>query len=223
MSTKANNLNTDDNHERVTKRKAHMLSRNDVQNFSSIVEEADRGHRFGNFHNYYTFHPTSDRIQPLFTDLYPTLPGLLVNPKKESDKSKSCVTYCDLGCNEGTLTLDVAKELTQRCKRHVKCVGMDIDKELICRAEKSAYLVSQSHDIEGHFHLCNLNDSLTLKNICISFLTDIRKEERFDLISVFSTTMWIHAHGGDDGLKKFLQTICGMCRFLLIEPQPSKW
>eukprot|EP00571_Detonula_confervacea_P014587 CAMPEP_0172309012 /NCGR_PEP_ID=MMETSP1058-20130122/9434_1 /TAXON_ID=83371 /ORGANISM="Detonula confervacea, Strain CCMP 353" /LENGTH=117 /DNA_ID=CAMNT_0013021559 /DNA_START=46 /DNA_END=399 /DNA_ORIENTATION=- len=34
--------------------------------------------------------------------------------------------------------------------------------------------------------------------------------------------MWIHLHGGDDGLSEFIERACGWTkRFLLVEPQPS--
>jgi hypothetical protein len=46
----------------------------------------------------------------------------------------------------------------------------------------------------------------------------------FHLTTIFSTTMWIHVHGGDDGLREFLERACGWTRrYLLIEPQPSGW
>ncbi len=46
----------------------------------------------------------------------------------------------------------------------------------------------------------------------------------FHLTTIFSTTMWIHVHGGDDGLREFLGRACGWTRrYLLIEPQPSGW
>jgi hypothetical protein len=47
-------------------------------------------------------------------------------------------------------------------------------------------------------------------------------QQIFDLTTIFSTTMWIHVHGGDEGLKSFLERACGWTKnFLLVEPQPS--
>ena len=40
--------------------------------------------------------------------------------------------------------------------------------------------------------------------------------------NVFSVTLWIHLHHGDDGLKDFLKYICKNTEYLLIEPQPFK-
>jgi hypothetical protein len=35
--------------------------------------------------------------------------------------------------------------------------------------------------------------------------------------------MWIHIHGGDEGLRRVLKKLCAQTRhFLLVEPQPSK-
>ena len=34
--------------------------------------------------------------------------------------------------------------------------------------------------------------------------------------------MWIHIHHGDEGLKSLLKSICTLCHYLLIEPQPSR-
>ena len=59
-------------------------------------------------------------------------------------------------------------------------------------------------------------------------LEQIAEEEEakqlFHLTTIFSTTMWIHVHSGDIGLKSFLERAC-LCtrRYLLIEPQPSGW
>ena len=46
----------------------------------------------------------------------------------------------------------------------------------------------------------------------------------FHLTTIFSATMWIHVHAGDDGLREFLKRACGWTKmYLLIEPQPSGW
>ncbi len=46
----------------------------------------------------------------------------------------------------------------------------------------------------------------------------------FHLTTIFSTTMWIHLHSGDEGLRQFLERACSWTKkFLLVEPQPSAW
>lgn len=48
--------------------------------------------------------------------------------------------------------------------------------------------------------------------------------QQFHLTTIFSTTMWIHVHSGDVGLKQFLERACRYTkRYLLVEPQPSAW
>jgi hypothetical protein len=44
----------------------------------------------------------------------------------------------------------------------------------------------------------------------------------FHLTTIFSTTMWIHIHSGDDGLHTFLTRACNYTqKYIIIEPQPS--
>jgi len=44
----------------------------------------------------------------------------------------------------------------------------------------------------------------------------------FHLTTIFSTTMWIHIHSGDDGLHAFLTRACNYTqKYIIIEPQPS--
>jgi hypothetical protein len=46
----------------------------------------------------------------------------------------------------------------------------------------------------------------------------------FHLTTIFSTTMWIHVHSGDNGLRSFIERACHWTAlFLLVEPQPSGW
>merc|ERR1712156_79609 len=52
-----------------------------------------------------------------------------------------------------------------------------------------------------------------------SFLSPYDRN-RFDLICVFSVTMWIHLNHGDQGLKTFIRFLCRNSKFLLLEPQP---
>ena len=54
-----------------------------------------------------------------------------------------------------------------------------------------------------------------------TFLVGLNKT-RFDLICVFSVTMWIHLNHGDKGLRTFINMLCRQTRFLLLEPQPWK-
>ena len=45
---------------------------------------------------------------------------------------------------------------------------------------------------------------------------------RLTLITLFSTTMWIHLHLGDERFYLFLTYVCSRCDWFLVEPQPRK-
>lgn len=47
----------------------------------------------------------------------------------------------------------------------------------------------------------------------------IHKINQFSLVTCFSTTMWIHIHGGNNILKEFILYICEISEKLIIEPQ----
>ena len=72
-------------------------------------------------------------------------------------------------------------------------------------------LLGKSNDVvEGH-------EQTSKPNI-------LQPRQVFDITTIFSTTMWIHVHAGDIGLKAFLERACGWTKkFILVEPQPSGW
>jgi SAM-dependent methyltransferase len=158
----------------------------------------DLGHRLGNFHNYYSFNPTSHRLSHMKEILEYVCKHV---PSAERFQ------FCDLGCNEGNLTLEMSHSLPSP----VHFVGIDIDPVLIARAKKKCR--DTKKNVTGEFHV---------GDICKD-LDEFVKDNSMDLISLLSTTMWIHVHAGDDGLRAVLKQICEKTkRFLLIEPQPSK-
>jgi len=228
-----------------------------------VHDENDKGHRYGNFHSYYNFHPPSDRIVPLFEKYFPNLMDVIIqhpnndnndnndnsNPtfianEKKGEEKRRMLTYCDLGCNEGDLTLSMANELHKRSSLNVRSFGIDIDAELIRRANKKCETLLKDDGVEASFEGGDLTNASDHLNVCENFFrsdADCRSDEEagegegegkqiqrhrrvcFDLCSIFSTTMWIHVHSGDEGLKLFLKRASAMCNVLLIEPQPSKW
>lgn len=274
-------------------------------------------HQFGNFHNYYTFNPSTNRISILEklkilnylrTQLIILGPDeidcneesdergedekrerkrLKTNIKASTSSKRRVITYCDLGCNEGDLTMSISNHLLQlhgnknKIQVHddkddhhqdhqdhhqqvtttdvtkhkhaviIKCLGLDIDCNLIKRANNKYsnntrpknethnhyntidnsnqhhMKIENHHPIHATFETCNIANNDEFKSKCQSYLLQSSinsqiKKERFDLISIFSTTMWIHIHHGDDGLKSLLRSICTLCCYILIEPQPSK-
>eukprot|EP00550_Attheya_septentrionalis_P010373 CAMPEP_0198281896 /NCGR_PEP_ID=MMETSP1449-20131203/1777_1 /TAXON_ID=420275 /ORGANISM="Attheya septentrionalis, Strain CCMP2084" /LENGTH=344 /DNA_ID=CAMNT_0043977899 /DNA_START=2174 /DNA_END=3208 /DNA_ORIENTATION=+ len=239
-----------------------------------LVSE-DGGHRHGNFHNYYPFHPPVNRLKVLQetgildyvvqfatannkkrghrgdthtddavkrqkclqdqadhpfaaksangSENTATITGTVEtqSPQKQT-RREPLFRYCDLGCNEGDLTAGLARELTNRIQPSKKdtvavvdSLGLDMDATLIGRARENHGMLSKNMPIQ--FQICNLCQALDHETAYRNHFSG-----KFDLTSIFSTTMWIHVHAGDNGLKDFLHRACQQTKLLLIEPQPSK-
>ena len=114
-----------------------------------------------------------------------------------------------MGCNTGDLTNKIFSEIIQ-LDRYALGYGVDVDQALICRAKFRFPQIK--------FHTCDASSS--------SFIKDIQswsRHERFDLVTCFGTTMWIHIHHGDEGLATFLRSLTKLSSsYLILEPQPSK-
>ncbi|KFM72901.1 putative methyltransferase BCDIN3D, partial [Stegodyphus mimosarum] len=161
--------------------------------------------RFGNFINYYSFNSVSKRLEAIPSDLLSQL-QLNIHP----------VVCLDIGCNSGDLTVGLYSHLTSNIdgtKMHV--LGIDLDDVLITRCNESnqypEFVTYQQIDIMD----ANSTAQLT------AFLEKYNRTE-FDLITCFSTTMWIHLNYGDSGLNNFLKTVSNITKFLLLEPQEWK-
>jgi len=143
---------------------------------------------------------------------------------------------CDLGCNEGNLTTVIGDTLVNKLKSNqkdtsnndsitpkfqIKSLGLDIDPILIERAQKKCGRKNDDEPklISYLFQMCDVSVKTQYQKCCESFLND---SKRFHLTTIFSTTMWVHLHSGDEGLVDFLQRVCYLTDLLLIEPQPSK-
>ena len=244
------------------------MSKKKTQSAAAAVEAAmqsssiERGHRLGNYHNYYFHHPPSNRIDVLEEQclihciarrLLEKCKFLEISPRKkqrtndqttcdQAGNTKNLLKYCDLGCNEGDLTIALANAVLERCHElssgndddkgsnkhkniNIECLGLDIDPTLIERAN-TKYGSSNDpkkkdghSDIDARFEICNLCDDAQHVSKYKVFLGDV---ERFDLTTLFSTTMWIHVHAGDDGLRDFLKRTCDKTDMLVVEPQISK-
>lgn len=240
------------------------------------MEAEDKGHRHGNFPNYYSFHPPQNRLHILeqcglmtymrrglvvgaddVSDLDEDR-SKLISPRKKArldDDKASCLAagkatndlmaekdyiiyYCDLGCNEGDLTMAMASSLRKAVHNNelsVRCLGLDIDETLVQRASKKfsgKYAdKSEKQEFMPVFRDCNLCSNDEHNNACSSFFSNTKNAQQeiiprkmFFLTTIFSATMWIHIHAGDDGLTKFLERACGWTKkYLLIEPQHSGW
>ncbi|XP_060516705.1 probable RNA methyltransferase CG11342 [Cylas formicarius] len=160
--------------------------------------------QFGNFINYYKFHPPERRISVLPKEIWDSVA-----------REQSCCIL-DIGCNAGDLTIELYKHISESVGvKNVNILGIDIDPVLIQRA-------------------CEQNKFPNIQFTCVDIMheTDYIKSvrgflkqhntQKFAIGFCFSITMWIHLNHGDDGLKKFLRRVVELCESLVIEPQPWK-
>lgn len=161
--------------------------------------------RYGNFINYYQFHPPENRISLLPKDIWNT----------HSIQKKSC-TLLDVGCNAGDLTTALYNFFTSVIKMpECNILGIDIDPTLIKRA-------CEKNSIENcSFICCDIMNENSQENILMNYLNP-ENSTRFDMVFCFSITMWIHLNHGDNGLKTFLKKVSDLADILVIEPQPWK-
>jgi len=96
----------------------------------------------------------------------------------------------------------------------LKILGVDIDEQLIGRA-----IANYSND-DISFRCINIMDQEA--PAAIRDYLKSNNVQQFDLITVFSVTMWIHLHHGDSGLTRFLQILNEFGGNVLLEPQPWK-
>ena len=198
--------------------------------YSSSKE--DRGHRLGNFWNYPEFNPSSKRLGLLPDSFF----SLII-----SSVSPACpLRYADLGCNEGELTLEFWSKLVSVLDggdgessinplsppKDAKALGVDIDDVLIERAQARALAGDLSSGASMFSSpspsIIFVPGNITDKSFLASQLERISVGKRITLVSLFSTTMWIHIHLGDAKFFDFLKNVCGACEFFLVEPQPRK-
>jgi SAM-dependent methyltransferase len=203
-----------------------------VSNKRKLDLESDQGHRYGNFRNYYRFHPTNNRTKIMdlpngildvisrgWKDCYTKESVAAGSAKSNNDNqcSNMIFRYLDIGCNEGDLTLEVAKLVFTRMQPHATLLvtGVDIDPVLIERAQTKAMSQSNNDNIQIQFQVCDVLAEDFAQQQCMNMTVD--------LTTVFSTTMWIHIHGGDQGLRRVLRRICQCTKlYIIMEPQSSR-
>ncbi|KAI3910222.1 hypothetical protein MKW92_053109 [Papaver armeniacum] len=153
---------------------------------------------FGNYRHYYGYRVCKDMKAD---------PRLMVL-KKEWFEDKDCL---DIGCNQGLITIEIAK--TFRCR---SILGVDIDASLV----ESAYWNLKKID-KMESAGCPSPDKQ-------NFVEHFRKhsdDEKYDAVTCFSVTKWIHLNWGDEGLITLFRNIWRLLRpggILVLEPQPWK-
>lgn len=169
-----------------------------VSNVHSKVNDAKHKNKFiyGNYNRYYGY-----RCEKNFEDV--RLEAL--SQYEDLFHGKEIL---DVGCNDGSLTMALAKRLPINF-----ITGMDIDANLITRARRSVVNETQ--------HIINNNDkniitqakfpnNIAFKqcNYVLSSEDLLKLEEpRYDTILCLSVTKWIHLNFGDDGLKRAFKRI----------------
>lgn len=94
-------------------------------------------------------------------------------------------------------------------------LGVDLDPLLV---ERAANKFSQTDKLEfRHLDILEANLTPQLEEYLAS-----QDRTKFDLVSLFSVTMWVHINHGDEGLKELVRRVSAMARFVLLEPQPWK-
>lgn len=153
-----------------------------------------RGHKFGNFHSYYSFHEQKTRTKLIPDSFFLSLWRAQGQPRK--------FTLLDVGCNEGNLTAEIYERAISELPAHVECfmLGVDLDDALIDRAiQKNKHGLGISFQTVDIMSVDSGSGISIISDFCAS--RDLRG---FSFISLFSITMWIHLNHGDSGLDKFL-------------------
>eukprot|EP01031_Cornospumella_fuschlensis_P026887 gene26887-32494_t len=174
-------------------------------------------HVYGNYHKYYTFHSANSRIQLLtgrsvFQSIW-TAQGRPANFR-----------ILDIGCNEGELSMELLRLVQAELPSEVVCelVGADIDPSLIELA-KEKYKDSSA---TANFHCVDFLDHSAVDIFTAVIRDKFGSQEAFHLVTIFSTTMWVHINHGADGLAQFFRHACSLLvprtGSMIIEPQPSK-
>ena len=173
------------------------------------VLHVDDGHRFGNFPNYYAFHQVEDRL-----DL---LSDVLLSTWLSSIKPGSTFNVIDVGCNDGTLTRTLHHKLLAAAPPSVlvRTMGLELDPLLVDRARD--HCASELSDGSMSFEAGDATDESLVAASTKAFLGS---SHRFDLVTCFSTTMWIHVNHGDEKFKGFLNHMAALSTRLIVEPQP---
>lgn len=159
--------------------------------------------KYGNFINYYSFHPAKERTDSLHPDMF-------ISPIKNQP-----ILCLDIGCNTGVLSKEVysyLKNIYPNCV--IKMLGIDMDPTLIQRAQET----KDNPNID--FMAANIMIE-TDKELLKKYL-QLHEKNFFNITFCFSVTMWIHINNGDEGLLDFIKFIGDLSETIIIEPQPWK-
>ena len=178
--------------------------------------------RYGNFINYYTFNPPENRLKHIPDTLLANL-GVTDSP----------ICILDIGCNAGVSAsfnclihillqtiMGLLQDLTSALFRSfgtadVRMLGVDLDQQLVDRAVQN-FTVEDRLQFQ---HLDIMSDNFQQE--AAKYLRRFNKT-KFDLVTVFSVTMWVHLNLGDRGLEELVRRLVAVAACVLVEPQPWK-
>jgi SAM-dependent methyltransferase len=179
-------------------------------------------HKYGNYHKYYTFHPSETRSsffagEELFLKMW------------EAQGSPAVFAILDIGCNEGNLSIDMLEQAAKELPHSVKCflLGIDVDSSLIALANTKYTKEIGTGNVQ--FSTVNIMDEATTNEFMSTYFKSISSNDLpcsgFSVASLFSITMWIHLNHGDSGLVNCLKRSSDLLTplgSLIVEPQPWK-
>ncbi|XP_052892371.1 probable RNA methyltransferase CG11342 [Anopheles moucheti] len=169
--------------------------------------------KHGNYHHYYRFRAEDSRSNILRQHLQTLWDGSKLHMQRDR---VSLMQMADFGCNSGEFTAKVRDILEQVSGGvPVRAVGVDIDQELCDRAGAAF------PDIKFiSANLLNIacpemaNNDDPVEGYMASAAID-----KFDVICCFSVLMYVHLNGGDEGLRRVLDYLCGKTKLLILELQ----
>ena len=97
----------------------------------------------------------------------------------------------------------------------VRMLGVDLDQQLVDRAVQN-FTVEDRLQFQ---HLDIMSDNFQQE--AAEYLSRYNKT-KFDLVTVFSVTMWVHLNLGDRGLEELVRRLVAVAACVLVEPQPWK-
>lgn len=185
-----------------------MASRGDTEEAARRGRVADdAGHVLGNFPKYAVFHSATERT----AIAAPFVEAVVAEWRRARGEETRAMRVLDVGCNSGDLTVamhDLARSILDPATETIQTTGVDVDAKLVARANALALAAEREVEVR-----CVAGDA-------VAFL-ESQPAAAFDLVTCFSTTMWVHLNAGDEGLHALLANLRRVARVgVIVEPQP---
>lgn len=175
---------------RIENRSPKCPLKNDGPNDATRPTKTIRKYQYGNYDRYYGYRN----------------PNAIADPRLDAFKQHRQQLFADkdvldIGCNAGTVTMAVAREL------HAKHVtGIDIDRSLIARANQLLNVAKKAVVVEEAAKAAaaaSFPHNVIFKHgnyiLADEKLLELERPQ-FDTILCLSVTKWMHLNAGDSGL-----------------------